>query len=341
MNTAEKSLHEKFVNYGRNAKLWIRKCVMLLPEIEKHQIWRAKGFGSIYEYAAKLAGMGRDQVNEALRVLAKIGDKPALMKIAETRGINAVKPVVTIATRENAGFWAEKANEMSKNTLETFVREFKKENLFELLPGKEFCTENPQQQAISIFNPADGLRAGGGETGCDGAGSQQLTTTSLDEKSGSNISSHKKIVAMELEPVVLEQLEKLKGRGDWNELMKQLLQMRATQMEEQKPEAVKTESRHIPVKIQRYVFARTNGTCSYPGCTKSTKIKHHTQRFALEKVHDPDRLFGLCKEHERIAHLGLIENEECLPLTWKIKNAADRSAPKFKIDALVAKYRAG
>ncbi|KKQ70295.1 MAG: hypothetical protein US92_C0010G0027, partial [Candidatus Peregrinibacteria bacterium GW2011_GWA2_38_36] len=36
----EKSLHEKFVFYGKNAREWMRKCTLLLPEIEKHEIWK-------------------------------------------------------------------------------------------------------------------------------------------------------------------------------------------------------------------------------------------------------------------------------------------------------------
>jgi hypothetical protein len=93
-------LHEKFVEYGRNAKEWMRKCVLLLPEIEKERIWKKKGFGSIYEYAAKLAGMSRWQVEDALRILKKIGDKPFLQQVVEKKGINSVRPVVTIATKE-------------------------------------------------------------------------------------------------------------------------------------------------------------------------------------------------------------------------------------------------
>lgn len=67
-----KKLHEKFVEYGQNAKEWARKCILLLPEIERNQIWERKGFSSIYEYAAKLAGLSKNQVYEALRVLKKV-----------------------------------------------------------------------------------------------------------------------------------------------------------------------------------------------------------------------------------------------------------------------------
>ncbi|MEK7085756.1 MAG: hypothetical protein AAB953_01960, partial [Patescibacteria group bacterium] len=119
-------LHEKFSEYGRNAKEWTRKCVLLLPEIEKQQVWLKKGFGSIYEYAAKLAGMTRGQVEDALYILRKIEDKQALLKVVEEKGLNSIRPVVAIATEKDQNFWARKAMEMSHHTLATYVREFRK-----------------------------------------------------------------------------------------------------------------------------------------------------------------------------------------------------------------------
>jgi len=317
MKPEHQKIHLQFKQYGANAREWMRKCVLLLPDIERHRIWEQKGLGSIYEYAAKLAGMSHDTVNDGLRILKKTEDMPEIRKVIELKGIGAVKPIENLLTKENAAFWAEKALSMSKHTLEVYVRELRKSEVEDEVcnvdlfgrPGTLENGEKQHQEAILIF-----------------------------EVEASAMS--KKIVAMELEPEVIEELEKLKGQGDWNELMKQFLQIRAEQLEQRKPEAVKTESRHIPAKIQRYVFERTNGACAYPGCKKPMKIKHHTQRFGLEKIHDSDRLFGLCKEHERIAHLGLIENEEKLPQAWKIKKVPDYNAPKFKIDELVAKYRA-
>ena len=55
MKSDHQILHQKFKQYGANAKEWTRKCILLLPDIEKYRIWEQKGFGSIYEYAAKLA----------------------------------------------------------------------------------------------------------------------------------------------------------------------------------------------------------------------------------------------------------------------------------------------
>jgi len=287
----ENNIHNSFVMCGKNAKEWMRKCILLLPDIEKYEIWKKKGFESIYVYAAKLAGMSRNTVDDALRILRKIEDKPELIKLVEEKGVNAVRPVVTIATGDSAGFWAEKARIMSKNTLETYVREFR--------------------TSTEIHNTKD---------------------YSETVKASNNIT-------MELDPEIAQQLEKLKGDGDWNELMMQFLKMREEKLEEQKPESAECESRYIPAKIKNFVIARTNGRCAFPACNKPLIILHHTQRFALENVHDSDRLHGLCKAHERIAHLGLIENEELAPKFWKLLAEPDRNAPKYEIDIIVNKFR--
>ena len=69
------------------------------------------------------------------------------------------------------------------------------------------------------------------------------------------------------------------------------------------------------------VFGKSGGqvrTCAFPGCTKPYKILHHTKRFALTNEHEAESLQPLCKAHENLAHLGLIEHEEQNPENWKL-----------------------
>jgi len=119
------NVHEQFVFHGKNAKKSINECKMLLPEIERQRIWHEKGFGSIYEYAAKLAGLSHGQVDDALWILKKIENKPALMKVAHEKSLSSVRPTATIATQETQKSWASKARKMSKHTLQLHVREFR------------------------------------------------------------------------------------------------------------------------------------------------------------------------------------------------------------------------
>ncbi|MFA5842150.1 MAG: hypothetical protein WC882_00505 [Candidatus Gracilibacteria bacterium] len=282
---SEDSLHKNFVEYGRNAKEWLRKCALILPEIDRQQIWKKKGFSSIFEYAGKLAGMSKSSVEDALRIMKKVEDKPALRKVIEEKGIQSVKPVIAIATSETADFWAEKARIMSKNTLETYVHEYRLERL-------------PRTPAVS-----------------------------------------EKQITMPLSPDVAAELEKLKGKGDWNTLMRELLQLRKEKLEAEKPQSVETPSRHIPVKVKNFAVAKTRGQCAYPGCKKSYKILHHTQRFALDQVHDPDHLVPLCEAHEHLAHHGLIANEDLAPEEWGILLEPEWWDLKQVVDERVQEHR--
>ena len=280
----EQVLHQQFSEYGQNAREWTRKCILLLPKIDRLKIWRKKKFSSIYEYAAKLAGMSRYTVDEALRVLKKIEDKPALLDLVREKGINRVKPIATLATTEDQEFWAEKIQSMGKTALETYVKDYRSE----LLPRKD----------------------------------------SLSEK-----------VVLELRPELAKQLKEIQKRSDFEEILEKVVKEAIAREKIEQPSPVQNNSRYIPKAIAEYVGNRTSGLCSYPGCKKAATSLHHTQRFALEKVHDPMRLRPLCTGHERIAHLGLIENEDQSTKNWHLRKEADKTDPKFYIDSMVAHFR--
>ncbi len=123
MTNGDRKVYADFELCGQNAKKWMNKCVMMLPEVNRRRIWEKKGFSCIYEFAAKLAGMSRDKVNEGLRVMARTEGLSELRKVVEKKGIWAVRPVLRVVNEENQGFWAEKAKTMSKGVLETYVRD--------------------------------------------------------------------------------------------------------------------------------------------------------------------------------------------------------------------------
>ena len=235
--------HDKFVYHGKHAKKHINECKMLLPEIERQMIWKEKCYGSIYEYAAKLACLSRGQVDDALRIMRRIEDKPELIEVARVKSISAVRPVAAIATKEDAGEWAEKASKMSKNALELHVRE-----------------SRPRTE------------------------------------------KHVHTIEMELSQEIEDELKTLKGSGDWNELMKELLEARKKLHEQEKPEKVENAKRYIPKAIEKWVVKTTNGQCSEPGCYKPYYALHHKGSFSENHVHDPDRIKPMCKEHHELEH---------------------------------------
>ncbi len=297
------NLDSRFGEYGGKALGWRRKCELLLPEIVKYEVWKAKRFSSVYEYAAKKAGMSRRCVDEALRVLKRIEDKPELQKVAVEKGLQRVRPVAVIATEQTEGFWASKAMAMGKHTLETYVKNYREE----ILPG----------EGVEPDGRVDEWRISG-EMGGENVG---------DERVGMKEKKEVKVTVK----LRVDLVDRLKKQGDLNEMMEKFLDFvecggdEGGRMDDEgmsdegRPESVKAKSRYVPVKIKKYVKSKNGGKCAFPGCCKKGEILHHTQRFVLEKVHDPDRMAFLCKEHERLAHLGLIEGEEGPLEEWRIR----------------------
>ena len=343
--TSINTLHKEFQTYGKHAKHWIRKCQLLLPQIRDEEVWKKKGFASIYEYAAKLAGMSHNSVNEALRVMDAIEDKPLLKQKVEKFGINRVKPVVTVATSATEEFWAQKTEELAQKPLETYVREYKNSSL------------RAEGQRLESQNNS--------ESTCGQTESPMPQTA--------NVPTPKVSMYMKLDVEIIEKLKKLKGDRDWNELMKHLVEKSseermqevvteqdskpavepATEQTSKKalervpapaskkapePEPVNTGKRYIPAKIKKHVIKETSGCCSYPGCTKPYDILHHTKRFAIDSTHDPKTLKPMCKSHERIAHAGLIHNEEQSSSEWKVRKEPDRLSIKYRVDQVVNSY---
>ncbi len=297
------TLHKQFQEYGASAQKWLRKCVLLLPEIERKKVWKKKGFSCIYEYASKLAGMSQNQVDEALWVLRKVDEMPALKRVIESKGLNSVRPVMSFVNPENESFWAEKAEKMSHHSLRAYVKEFRTCKVRDV-PNSE--PVNLQNQ--KIFD-TDGTSEG---------------------KSG------KVTIVMQLDKEVAEELKKY---DDLNQLMKELLALKKAKLESQKPAIKQDASRHIPNPIQKFISERSQGKCEYPLCHKPSEIMHHADRFAIYHIHDPDRIFDLCKSHENLCHQGLIANEEQPIAFWKIKEKEDTSHAKYRIDKVVQQYR--
>ena len=179
---------------------------------------------------------------------------------------------------------------------------------------------------------------------------------------------------MEIPRELAEKLQKLKGQNDWEDLMKEFLQLREEKLNtelkeiEQKEikKIIKKKNKIVNVaeqngnigeiaipknnlykaknhqpsnKIKKYALHKTNHTCAFPGCTKPAEHLHHVERFGITRRHDPEKIIPLCKEHHELVHGGLIENEEKLPSEWTVRREPDMNDYKFLIDQRVAEYR--
>jgi hypothetical protein len=325
LSQKDKVIHDQFSAYGRNAKAWMNKCILMLPMIEKERIWEKKNFSSIYEYTAKLAGMSRHKVDDSLRIIRRLEDKPSLMSVASTKGLNAVRPVVTLATKETDSFWAGKAEKMSNNTLRVFAKDYKNENP-QKLGG--LCSEESRDDP--------------GYLGNNGLGEPK--------------SSEKVQVLMKLDKKTAEALKQIKGDGDWNDAIKKLLSLSEKELaterkkleesqkqlqkelKEEKPEKVTNCTRHRPTKITKFIKKRSKGVCEHPNCNKIARHIHHIEPFALKKEHDPDKLIHICEEHHQLIHLGHIDEsaqnpwEQVEKLPWyDVNNLINSNISKYSL----------
>ena len=125
---SDKELYQKCQLYGGEARKWAKRFADLLPEVARRELFRKYKFYSIYEFAAKLAGMKHETVIDILRVTKKLEGMPLLLAQMETAGWGKLKVVAGIATKENEKMLVEKVATMSLATLSTFVQEIRKQN---------------------------------------------------------------------------------------------------------------------------------------------------------------------------------------------------------------------
>lgn len=121
----DEELYEKARLYGKNALLWRQRFMGLLPEVNRRRLYEQKGFGSIFEFAFKLAGLSEEQVRTALNLGNRFADKPVLKALLEQGevSVNKLVRIQSVVTPENEAFWAEKVQVLPKKALETLVRD--------------------------------------------------------------------------------------------------------------------------------------------------------------------------------------------------------------------------
>jgi hypothetical protein len=138
---SDKCLLDLASKYGSLSLKYRRLFLALLPEINRRELYRQAKMSSIYEYAAKIAGVSRETVNKVIRISIRLEDKPVLKAKFEKGEIGHAKLelIAPIATPATDKIWADKAENMSKAALETHIRDLKREDsdMSTELPGDE------------------------------------------------------------------------------------------------------------------------------------------------------------------------------------------------------------
>lgn len=347
--------------YGRNAKIWMRKFAVLLPEVNRRHLYRKKGFCSVYEFAAKVSGMNHGTVDQILKLNDVLSDKPVLQALVGKEGWSKVRVVASIATKETEKFWAEKVKSLPKLALEMYTREIRER--MESGEGSRSVEGGDQNLFTgSVNNPNDFCSL----TDIPGDGNTE-NWTNLSIKLDKETEFRLRLFKQKIEKQKYQKIT-------YNELVKEMLDMIdgiAKKQNEKlglasakgkenregryagigKPEKpdngicseencepkgggpkdssqigfkmFKSATRYIPVATRRVVWKKHHDHCAYPGCNRPAMNLHHTERFAVYGKHGIDNIVPLCDGHHTLAHGTLIENEALDPKTWRLMDVSD------------------
>ena len=113
------------MKFGKEALEARGRFIGLLPEVNRRRLYEKQGCSSIFEFAAKLAGISEEQVRRVLRLERRFEDKPALqgLLLEGKVSINKLARVASIATPENEEELSEKVRILPRTALETYVRD--------------------------------------------------------------------------------------------------------------------------------------------------------------------------------------------------------------------------
>ena len=274
MNITEKITDEKLYElcklYGERARFWRQKFIGLLPEVNRRRLFEKKGFQTILEFAAKLAGVGEKQLDMVLNLEKRFQDKPDLHKalVNGEVSVNKLARVVSISTPENQSFLAEQVKILPQKALETFVRDEKS------LRAQELDGRSPILQGL-------------------------VAEEILEEKLELSQEVKEKLHELKNKGIDVNQLILSAIQKREEEIAEEKAEIVFEQENADKKEKT---SRHISVKIEKLTQKEYGDKCAVPNCQKKSEQIHHTLPFALLKNHNPYFLKPLCKEHHAIAH---------------------------------------
>lgn len=318
----DSQLYKLAQEYGLKAKQWLRKFEGLLPEIYKRKLYKRRGFASIHEFSAKLAGMSCEKVDKILRLSNNLENKPALKALLESgaASYSKIEKVAYIATAETEKAWAEKVLTVPQPALELCVRA-ERENRSEVTPQSNFqSAKSADKFSTILFKISHELEY-----------ELRLLKQKLEKERSEALGFAE----------VLQELVKVYKSTNRKTEPQRIIQLCPKCIKEEANEVAEwiITERPIPKEIQHLVIARQKEKCAFPHCNQPPEIFHHTRRFAINQNHDPDYIVYLCTAHERLVHAGLIKNEERDSSAWRIREQPDFTARKFRIDEKVNSYR--
>lgn len=100
---SDRELYHRCVQIGGYILKYRRQFLGMLPEVERRKLYRKYGMHSVFEFAARLAGLSRDIVNDVLHVSSVLYDKPVLHDalVRGEVGYTKLRTIASIATIDN------------------------------------------------------------------------------------------------------------------------------------------------------------------------------------------------------------------------------------------------
>jgi len=319
---SDKELYSICKKWGAAVLTARRKFGGLLPEVQRREMaakreggsWvKKRGFSCVYEFAARLAGMSRGQVDDVLRLEKRFVDKPVL-RMALVNGevsVNKLARVVSIATVENQEELLGKVEALSRVGLDCFVKDYKREN------GITDGLCKPQNGQASLYGQNENADIWHAEaiakTGYEQSGNS--TKTGIVH----NAQMQPKKLPVNLDEDIAKELLEMHEKGiDVNGLLREFLREKKEKHERGKAEIAEKQmqerddraiigypaKRYVPVAVRRIVHEEFGDKCGVPGCEKSAENLHHERGFAKDRCHDPRYLKPLCKGHHELTHAG-------------------------------------
>lgn len=108
-----------------------REFIGLLPLAERRRVYEGHGLYSIYDFAAKLGGISQEMVREVLRVDSYLVDTPKLRKklYRGEIGWSKIRIIVHWVTKSNEDEWIQKLENLSKQALEVYLRDYQNQQM--------------------------------------------------------------------------------------------------------------------------------------------------------------------------------------------------------------------
>lgn len=154
----DRELFEAAQRIGSVALKSRRAFIGLLPLVERRRVYDGRTFYSIYDFAAKVGGVGREVVEEVLRLDNQLREFPLVQKLLYSGkvGWTKIRTVMHWLMPENQQEWIKKLENLSNRALEVYVRDFRKQvyeegvaTLFIDAPRVPLTLESPSTESFN------------------------------------------------------------------------------------------------------------------------------------------------------------------------------------------------